>query len=110
MSDRRIIRITLMDEYRDLSLSLPDAVEEFTKMLDEVPPEYRKDSRFEIETEDDYYGGGSRVTIRAFYDRPETDEEMAARHAEAEANAVAARRHNEAQERAIYEQLRRKYG
>ncbi len=100
-------RVTLFRD-TEKSCTIEEAAVWLREIADQVPPEYRDSSVFEIELKDDYYGG-STLTFQGYYDRPETDEEMNQRehlYAERirqEAEAAAAR------ERAFYLRLKAKY-
>lgn len=48
----------------------------------DVPEKYRKSIRIEFESEGDPYDSGHHLTVEATYQRPETDEEFAARKAD----------------------------
>jgi hypothetical protein len=108
--DRRTMRESLFHEYRDWLMPLADFVEQMTAILNAIPAEHREKAVFEVDVEDDYYGGSSSVSTNVYYDRKETDEEVAKREADAQRSAEEARRHNELRERQIYEQLKRKFG
>lgn len=109
MAERYTLRFNLFDG-DEMRTSLSDAISWLQELESKVPAEYRADATFEIEQEHDYYGGSSSLSVRVFYERPETDEEMADRIAHDAENAAAARAMNEKRERAIYEELRRKFG
>jgi len=66
-------------------------------------------STFLVEYESGYYGDGY-LNFEAWYERPETDEEYAARLAAEEESLLRTRRINEVRERQIYEQLKAKFG
>lgn len=80
-------------------------IEWLQDVLDDVPAEYRDSVRIEIDSVGGYEGEHhTEVTI--YYDRPETEEEHAARSA-AEKRM---RAEMEKRERAAFEELAKKYG
>lgn len=85
--------------------SLPEAIEFLKSKLEEIPPEYRAASLFEIEDGSDGYGS-IWVEMRVVYQRPETDDEMQSRLVTAKRQRISA----EALQRAEYERLKAKFG
>lgn len=110
MEDRRTIRETLFYDSGDLKKTLPVMIEWLECLLEKVPAELRSDAIFEVEHEYGYYDSSATTEIRIFYERKETDAEVAERRAQDARTAAAARAANEANERRIYEQLKRKFG
>ena len=72
--------------------------------LASIPPEYRKDAKVHLGYREDH-GDSIWVTVRIFYTRPETPEEIAER-VNRRAEAVAEK---ERQEKLLYSQLKVKY-
>lgn len=87
----------------DLDGTLAGAVAMLTRIMNDIPEEYRDSATVDFSCYEEYGGATSELTIS--YWRPETDEEMADR------NALYARRAREIEERerAILQALKQKY-
>jgi hypothetical protein len=113
MSERRNVRVTLLakdvfgslltEQYGDDKVI--DVMAQLQALLEQVPIEYRDQCYIGTESEGGWEGE-HHTTVEVYYERPETDAEMQERIAEEQ------RRQSEAaaQERALYENLKRKFG
>lgn len=81
----------------------PKVLAWLTEKIEEIPTEFRDSSWCRISSETSY--DSSQATIEIGYERPETAEETAKRLAE----KAATKRAKEMNERALYEQLRKKF-
>ena len=85
---------------------VPEHLEDFVSWaqthLDQAPAEFRNTAKINIESESEPYDGGCTVSISIYYERPETDAEMAER----ETNEVARKPLHQRQLRTQYEQLK----
>lgn len=106
--ERYDTRITLYDD-GDMETTVPKALAWLQSLDAKIPPEFKDRSVFKVEYESDYYGGGS-LDFKVYYDRPETDAEVAERLANQAASEAICRQQNEARERQIYEMLKQKFG
>ena len=75
-----------------------------TDVLNAIPAEYRDTARLEIDSVGGY-GGEHHAEVAVYYERPETDEELAERKAEAKASKAA----EEERERRTLAALQAKY-
>lgn len=105
--DRQTVRITLFDD-SDMETTIEEAAQWLRGLADQVPPEYRDKSVFRVEADSDYYGGYT-LDFEAYYDRPETDEEMEARQAKERHAAALYLRDRELLERQQLTALKAKY-
>ena len=71
----------------------------------EVPEQYRDQLHCEVEWESGYYDSGDSASVKIWYDRPETDDEMMARAK----SALASIRDQERRELAEYQRLKRRF-
>lgn len=114
MSQRYELDFCLEDDYlsgygTDRNYTLPQAVAWLQSLLDKVPPEHRDQSYFTIESESDYEGGYTTI-LRIGYKRDETEQEARERRAQEKAETAAYAARREAEERATFEALKRKFG
>jgi hypothetical protein len=108
MSERRTVTVTLFTSDRDGDdskvpdrlLGIPAWIAGF---IEQIPEEFRESAVFEFGSDGDYDSPHEQISI--WYKRPETDAEIAER----EATALQYERRREAEERASYEALRRKF-
>ncbi len=112
MNERQTVRVKLHPESYDaeVNTALPDAIEWLNELLESVPPEYRDQTAFVVELERGHYDESDSLTFDIYYDRPETDGELATRLAESAAYAAARQREQESRERAEFERLNAKFG
>lgn len=113
MRDVEMVRTELFKEsfygYSNICYTLPDAIAWLQTLLAKVPSEYHDQSRFEIESDDNYEGGyNNRLLI--YYDRPETSAEMKARDDEARQGRARYLEEQRARELATLAALQAKYG
>lgn len=115
MSD--FVRVDLLDIYLsgDDTEKLGDgtllgAIKTLTDLLSKVPQERHGSVQFLIETDSGYYDSGSSGSVKAWYERPKTTEELERERSTREAQARAAAARQEQQERAALAALRAKYG
>lgn len=87
-------------------MSVTSVIDVLQKTLAAIPEEFRADATLRI------WGSGEYVSIypEVRYERPETDEEFAARKAEHERRERQAAAAQEQYDRAHYERLKKKYG
>lgn len=100
---------TLFGEHGDTRMTVPDALAWLAGLHEQIPEECREDSTFLVEYESDYYGGGS-LNFEVYYERKETDEEMAERIRKEEEGAARYRADKEILERQHLAALKAKYG
>ena len=100
MNRQEVKEIVAKEVYDDVSHNLGEFVNWLSDQVDLIPREYLKTAEIEFESKyeygDDY---GTRITI--FYNRPETDDEMAKREKEVSDRID--------DERRLYERLKLKY-
>ncbi len=70
-----------------------------------VPEEYRAQLQFALEYERDYYDSGDSASLKIWYERPETDDEMKTRVN----SGIAYIRDSDANKRATYEKLKAEF-
>ncbi len=71
-----IVQIADLDvDGEDSRLSLVDTIARLQKILEDIPEEFRATARLNIRAYGDYASASSSIT----FERPETDEELAAR-------------------------------
>lgn len=108
MAKRELTRVTVFSHERYdgewMPEGLADAIAWLNDKLESIPAEYRDSATIEIDSvsswEDSHY-----ASITITYTRPETDDEVCER-VDRERRMAA---HREAQERATYEALKRKF-
>jgi predicted metal-dependent hydrolase len=92
---------------------MPDALSEviawLQRQLESIPPEMRHTAILSLDTQSDY-DGPSYATYEITYERPETDEEWAARKVDVERRAELWAKRREAAERAEFDRLSAKFG
>lgn len=96
----RTMVIEVFSEIAETSWPVADFLDQITKGIERIPPEYREAATVELVGD---YDECSRLALK--YSRPETEQEIAARVAAALAYAKS----KQAQERATYEALKRKF-
>ena len=110
MSNREDLTIKVFDySYSEWSGTLPAFIAEMQRYLMAIPSEYRDATMVTVEYESDPYDSGGNLKFEASYIRPETDAEMNAREAEAEANRLRYQERQIAQELATLAALQAKY-
>ena len=77
--ERQSVRVDVFDASDGWEGTLPEFIAWLSKKLEGVPAEFRADVQVELEQNGDHYDGWSQVSFLAWYSRPETDAEMAAR-------------------------------
>lgn len=92
-----------------LPMRLPAFVAWMKEVLEDVPEEFRDSVVVELEHEGDYDGPGY-AEFHIYYDRDETDEELADRENERIARQESEARAQEGRERAEFERLKAKFG
>lgn len=108
MNEKRleITETVFGNEY--IPYKLTDYIAVLSAALASVPEEYKPDVCFELDTREEY--GVWVPTTRAWYNRPESDDEYN-RRVERERQRLAMRQHNnEILERREFERLQAKYG
>jgi hypothetical protein len=101
LHQRDIYGSAIKDDYG--ADDLRDFIAFFQGLLAKVPVELVSSAKVEIESYCEY--DSSRAQITVYYERPETDEEMAARLSE----RLAAKAREAERERAAYEHLKAKF-
>ena len=86
--------------------SLHRMIEALHTMMDSVPDEHRNSVRFQISTEDDYYGSYSWINFDASWSREQTKEEEVAENEQAIAKSKAWRDQVQAQSYTQYVALK----
>lgn len=112
MADRRMVRIELFDwdgwNIDRIDNFLSEFIAVLSDILNEVPPEWRGSVR--ICGQSDYWGDGGSVSLSAFYDRPETDAELAEREAREAAMTAERAARQRVRELEALRALQAKYG
>ena len=113
MNEREQVLVTLLSlsgyNADELNGPLKNTIAILQNHLDSVPDEFKDKVEFCIDVDSDYDGGYS-IDVSIDYHRPETDLEMNERIQRKRLKEAQWRARNEAQERAAYEALKRKYG
>lgn len=94
----------------EVNTTLAEFIDELTDALETIPDEYRDTARINIEYESGYYSGDGYFTAKAWYEKPETDAEEAAREKNECRIAAAQKKATEDHERRTLEYLKKKYG
>lgn len=110
MSERKTVSVDLHDEqdFEDLTGNLAEVIAWLQETLNEAPEEFRPAVKIEVECYC-WSDGESDLTCKIYYERPETDAEMAARIEQDRREERARRAHTEAEERAVLAALKKKY-
>jgi hypothetical protein len=102
--ERGTVRQEVRRDLDEAPEELLQAVSWFASVLEEVPAEFQMSAT--VEARQSEYDAGFDVT----WQRPETDEEWAARKADVERREAIWKERHEAQERAEFERLSKKFG
>ncbi len=101
---RQVKQQVYRDSIHYYSSSAADFIKLITDCISSMPAEYRDSARVDFEKEDEY--GDTYCYLEISYDRPETDQEEAARIQQESAHYAA----NEARERQQFLALQAKFG
>jgi hypothetical protein len=104
VSDRQTIRKTLHFHRTALTGRVVDVIAALQLAAEQAPVEHRDAVQLEVVLDEDYQG--PEIAARLFYERPETDAEIADRERQARQRIASL----EAIERETYERLKAKFG
>ena len=89
----------------EANIPLSEAITKLTAALNSIPEHLRSTAVLNLRA----YGDYANVYADVKYQEPETDEQVAARHAKERADKLNKLAADEARERTLYENLRRKF-